>query len=308
MIFIKTNSTDVYFNLAMEEYIFEKFKEDDIFILWINESSVVLGKHQNLIEEVNMKYCNENNIKIARRISGGGCVFHDFGNLNYSYITNTTGNTAVDFKEFLKPMCTALKNLGLDVVVSQRNDFRIDDKKICGHSQFMRKKRVLHHGCILFDTNLENLSGSLNTKDRKIVSKSAKSVRSKVANVKSLYEIPFGIENFKEKLEQEICKIFKENSFYELNEKDTEKIQLLSKEKYSTKDWIYGQSPKCTLTLDDEKVKIKVVSGKISEVYGDKILENFIGKYLETKDIISKINEKNLFLEKNIFVEKLINM
>ena len=171
MIFIKNKNTDVYFNLAMEEYFFEKFKKDEVFMLWINEPSVVIGKHQNLIEELNMKYCFENNIKIARRLSGGGTVVHDFGNLNYTYITNTTGDTALDFKEFLKPMYNALLNLNIDAHISPRNDFRVLEKKICGHSQFMRKKRVLHHGCILFDSNLDNLRNALNVKNKKIISK-----------------------------------------------------------------------------------------------------------------------------------------
>ena len=168
MIFIKNKITDIYFNLAMEEYIFEKFKEDEVFMLWINEPSVVIGKHQNLIEELNMKYCFENNIKIARRLSGGGTVVHDFGNLNYTYITNTTGDTAMDFKEFLKPMYNALLNLKINVNISPRNDFRVEEKKICGHSQFMRKKRVLHHGCILFDSNLDNLRNALNVENNKL--------------------------------------------------------------------------------------------------------------------------------------------
>ena len=187
MIFIKNKNTDVYFNLAMEEYFFEKFKKDEVFMLWINEPSVVIGKHQNLIEELNMKYCFENNIKIARRLSGGGTVVHDFGNLNYTYITNTTGDTALDFKEFLKPMYNALLSLNIDANISPRNDFRVKEKKICGHSQFMRKKRVLHHGCILFDSNLDNLRNALNVKSKKIISKSAKSVKSSVANLKVHY-------------------------------------------------------------------------------------------------------------------------
>ena len=239
MIFIKNKITDVYFNLAMEEYIFEKFKEDEVFMLWINEPSVVIGKHQNLIEELNMKYCFDNNIKIARRLSGGGTVVHDFGNLNYTYITNTTGDTALDFKEFLKPVYNALLKLNIDANISPRNDFRVDEKKICGHSQFMRNKRVLHHGCILFDSNLNNLRNALNVENKKIISKSAKSVKSSVANLKEISKLDYEISDFLEKLKNEILKTQEDYEIYELTKEDILKIEKIKSEKYATKDWIY---------------------------------------------------------------------
>ena len=234
MIFIKNKITDVYFNLAMEEYIFEKFKEDEVFMLWINEPSVVIGKHQNLIEELNMKYCFENKIKIARRLSGGGTVVHDFGNLNYTYITNTTGNTALDFKEFLKPMYNALLNLNIDAHISPRNDFRVEDKKICGHSEFMRKKRVLHHGCILFDSNLDKLRNALNVNNKKVISKSAKSVKSSVANLKDISKLEYDISDFLEKLKNEILKTQDRVELYELTNEDINNIEKIKNDKYAT--------------------------------------------------------------------------
>ena len=267
MIFIKNKITDIYFNLAMEEYIFEKFKEDEVFMLWINEPSVVIGKHQNLIEEVNMKYCFENNIKIARRLSGGGTVVHDFGNLNYTYITNTTGDTALDFKEFLKPMYKALLNLKIDANISPRNDFRVEEKKICGHSQFMRKKRVLHHGCILFDSNLDNLRNALNVENKKIISKSAKSVKSSVANLKEISKLDYEISDFLEKLKTEILKTQENFEIYELTKEDILKIDKIKSEKYATKDWIYGQSPKCTFILDEERdYTVEIEGGRIEKI------------------------------------------
>ena len=308
MIFIKNKNTDVYFNLAMEEYFFEKFKKDEVFMLWINEPSVVIGKHQNLIEEVNMKYCFENNIKIARRLSGGGTVVHDFGNLNYTYITNTTGDTALDFKEFLKPMYNALLNLNIDVHISPRNDFRVLEKKICGHSQFMRKKRVLHHGCILFDSNLDNLRNALNVKNKKIISKSAKSVKSSVANLKEISKLDYEISDFLEKLKNEILKTQENFEIYELTKEDILKIEKIKSEKYATKDWIYGQSPKCTFFLDEERdYTVEIDGGKIEKINmgDDNKFESLIGLYFEYEEIKNKIAELNI---KDDYAKKLIEI
>ena len=308
MIFIKNKITDVYFNLAMEEYIFEKFKEDEVFILWINEPSVVIGKHQNLIEELNMKYCFEKNIKIARRISGGGTVVHDFGNLNYTYITNTTGDTALDFKEFLKPMYNALLNLKIDANISPRNDFRVLEKKICGHSQFMRKKRVLHHGCILFDSNLDNLRNALNVKNKKIISKSAKSVKSSVANLKEISKLDYEISDFLEKLKNEILKTQENFEIYELTKEDILNIDKIKSEKYVTKDWIYGQSPKCTFILDEERdYTVEIDGGKIEKINmgDDNKFDSLIGLYFEYEEIKNKIAELNI---KDDYAKKLIEI
>lgn len=308
MIFIKNKTTDVYFNLAMEDYIFEKFKEDEVFMLWINEPSVVIGKHQNLIEELNMKYCFENNIKIARRLSGGGTVVHDFGNLNYTYITNTTGDTALDFKEFLKPMYNALLNLNIDAHISPRNDFRVKEKKICGHSQFMRKKRVLHHGCILFDSNLDSLRNALNVKNKKVISKSAKSVKSSVANLKEISKLDYQISDFLEKLKNEILKTQENFEIYELTKEDIFKIDKIKSEKYATKDWIYGQSPKCTFILDEKKdYNIEIYDGKIEKINicNENKLDGLIGIYFEYEEIKNKIAELNL---KDDYAKKLIEI
>ena len=308
MIFIKNKNTDVYFNLAMEEYFFEKFKKDEVFMLWINEPSVVIGKHQNLIEELNMKYCFENNIKIARRLSGGGTVVHDFGNLNYTYITNTTGDTALDFKEFLKPMYNALLNLNIDAHISPRNDFRVLEKKICGHSQFMRKKRVLHHGCILFDSNLDNLRNALNVKNKKIISKSAKSVKSSVANLKEISKLDYEISDFLEKLKNEILKTQENFEIYELTKEDILNIDEIKSEKYVTKDWIYGQSPKCTFFLDEERdYTVEIDGGKIEKINmgDDNKFDSLIGLYFEYEEIKNKIAELNI---KDDYAKKLIEI
>lgn len=292
MIFIKSDKKDVYFNLAMEEYFFNKFKKEDIFILWVNSPSVVVGKHQNLVEEVNLKYCYENNINIARRLSGGGTVFHDEGNLNYSYITNSTGDTGVDFKEFIKPIYNLLKNMDINVEVSPRNDLRIDGFKICGHAEYMRNKRVLHHGCLLFDTDLKNLSSSLKIENIEIESTAVKSVRSKVCNIKDKLEKNLNFLDFLDNIEKQIYKFFDDVKKYNISNEDILEIENISKEKYVKDEWIYGLSPKSILKSNGFEVEI--VDGKIVNIKG------FISEFCES-ELINQYYKFNNIKNINIY-------
>ena len=171
--------------------------------------------------------------------------------------------------------------------------------------EFVRKKRFLHNGCILFDTDLINLKGALNVKKKKIISNSAKSVRSEVGNLKELCKLNYDILDFKKILKNEVCKLFLKNSSYELTCSDIENVNKLSKEKYSTIEWIYGQSPKSTVILDDNKnIKMDISSGKIEKVYGDENLKTLIGKYYTYNDILDKFNNSKL----SIYKEKIMNM
>ena len=255
-----------------------------------------------------MTYCFENKRPSARRLSGGGTVVHDFGNLNYTYISNTTGDTALDFKEFLKPMYNALLNLNVDAHISPRNDFRVEDKKICGHSEFMRKKRVLHHGCILFDSNLDKLRNALNVNNKKVISKSAKSVKSSVANLKEISKLDYEISDFLEKLKNEILQTQENFEIYELTKEDFLNVDKIKSEKYATKDWIYGQSPKCTFFLDEERdYTVEIDGGKIEKINmgDDNKFDSLIGIYFEYEEIKNKIAELNI---KDDFAKKLIEI
>lgn len=286
MILIKSKNNDVYFNLAMEEYIFNKFREDDVFILWVNSPSVVVGKHQNLIEEVNLRYCYENNINIARRISGGGTVFHDFGNVNYTYITNSTGDTGVDFKEFIKPIYKSLRNMGIAVEISPRNDLKIGEYKVCGHAEYMRNKRVLHHGCILFNSNLENLSKSLKVETFEVISSAVKSVRSKVCNIYNKLEKKFTAEDFILKLKNEIINMNSEKEIieYNMDSEDIKKIIDIMYERYKKDEWIYGLSPKSEVILSSG-LRLSVENGKIMDINAVEFDRKFLNKYFKYDEI-----------------------
>lgn len=185
MIYVKSNSTKPQFNLALEEYVFEHLDEyGEIFMLWQNEPSIIVGKHQNTIEEINTKYVKENNINVVRRLSGGGAVYHDLGNLNYTIISKDEGSKGFDFKTFSQPVIDVLADLGIRAEFTGRNDIVIGDQKFCGNAQYMKKGKVLHHGAILFDTELDVLGKSLKVSKDKIASKGVKSVRSRVTNIK----------------------------------------------------------------------------------------------------------------------------
>ncbi len=206
-------TTDPYLNLAIEEYLFRN-SEDSVFILWQNDNTVVIGKNQNAYCEVNTDYAREHGIKISRRITGGGAVYHDLGNINYSFISKST-NSGIDFKTFTEPIISLLKSLSVDAELSGRNDIMVGDKKISGNAQFSSGERVLHHGTILFDSDLSVLSSALNVDPEKIKSKAIKSTRSRVANLKELLPNDISARDFialltkyiVEKFSAEVCNI-----------------------------------------------------------------------------------------------------
>lgn len=194
MKFLILKTHDPYLNLAIEEYFFEH-TADDVFMLWQNEPTVVIGKNQNAYAEINMNYVKENGINVSRRITGGGAVYHDFGNVNYTFIS-TKENNGIDFAYFTKPIIEALGSLGIVATLSGRNDLLIGEKKFSGNAQFTRGKRVLHHGTLLFDSDLEVLTSALNVDEEKIKAKAIKSARSRVANLKDYIPSAVSVNDF----------------------------------------------------------------------------------------------------------------
>ncbi len=195
MKFLILKTTDPYLNLAIEEYLFE-YSSDDIFMLWQNEPTVVIGKNQNAQAEINMKYLKDNNIHIARRITDGGAVYHDLGNINYTFISSNNKKNEINFEYYTAPIIDSLKKLGIDAKLSGRNDLTVDDKKFSGSAQHAKGGRVLHHGTLLFNTNLNVLTNVLNVDEEKIKSKAIKSTRSRVINLKELLGDTFSAEEF----------------------------------------------------------------------------------------------------------------
>lgn len=220
---------------------------DDVLMLWRSQSAVVCGKHQNLCAELNYGYCMDNGILPARRLSGGGTVYHDLGNINFTFISGLQDGLekAVNFKRFLEPIRNALQSMGVETEYSGRNDLLLNGKKISGNAEhvFQQKKKVLHHGTLLFDANLEHLGQALHP-DGSYESKAVKSVRSQVVNIRSV-------------LQETESSIFLNNIFnilslqehtykYVFCEKDVDSINRLKNEKYATTEWIVHYSPKYT--------------------------------------------------------------
>ena len=196
---INLTETNPYLNLAIEEYLFLN-SEEDVFLLWQNSPTVVIGKNQNVYNEIDFNFLKSNNILIARRITGGGAVYHDFGNLNFSFISVSDEKRTLDFNHFTELIIEALNSFGIDAKLSGRNDILVNDKKISGNAQCTQNGRVLHHGTLLYDTDFTVLSSVLKPDERKIQSKAIKSVRSRVANISEFLPIKYSVQKFRELL------------------------------------------------------------------------------------------------------------
>ncbi|EKU48122.1 lipoate--protein ligase [Staphylococcus massiliensis] len=271
------NITDPTLNLAMEEYVLKHLPSDhDYFLFYINRPSIIIGKNQNTIEEVNQAYIKEHGIDVVRRISGGGAVYHDFGNLNFSFITDDDGNSFHNFKKFTEPIVTALNELGVEAELTGRNDIQVGDQKISGNAMVKVKKRMFSHGTLMLNSNLDEVSRALTVNPAKIKSKGIKSVRKRVANIVDFLEEPITIDDFKAII---IKTIFGEREVetYQLTKEDWAQIEALSNEKYRNWDWNYGKNPKYNFERAHKfekgflQVKLDVQKGKIkhAKIFGD---------------------------------------
>ncbi len=283
MKYIENYSTDPRYNLAFEEYVFKNLPlEDGYVLLWRNEPAIIVGKNQNSVEEINMDFVKENNIHIVRRVTGGGAVYHDLNNLNFSFIVKAEDIGEIDFKTYTIPVLRALEKLGIPCELSGRNDITIDGKKFSGIAQSVVKGRVLNHGTLLFNSQLDVVEKALNVKRDKIESKGVKSVSSRVTNIKPYIKEDIDVLEFRDILLKNIFEyINKPIEKYELTEEDKDAIQKMVDERYGTWDWNFGKSPKFNyrgykrFAGGGVEVKLQVEKGRIDncKIYGD-----FFGK------------------------------
>lgn len=246
MLFIYQKKTDPYFNLAAEEYILEE-KTGDAFLLWRNGPSVIIGKNQNAYAELHLPFVQENEICVARRLTGGGAVFHDLGNVNFTFITDAPEQGEIDFERFTAPMIKALKELGVQAALGGRNDILANGRKVSGNAQCVHhtrngRKRLLHHGTLLFSADMSRLSGSLKVNREKMKAKGIQSVESRVANIRDLPEYigPDTVEGFLEALISSAAALY--GPAREYTPEETAAIQKIADNKFSTWEWIFGQS------------------------------------------------------------------
>jgi len=283
MIFIENEGiTNPKINLALEEYALRNFSFDsDYLLFYINEPSIIIGRNQNTLEEINHEYIDENNIHVVRRVSGGGAVYHDFGNLNFSYITNHDIKSLNNFKKFTAPVIKVLGSMGVEAELKGRNDIQVDDKKISGTAQFSTGKRMVSHGTLLLNTDLGEVGNALNVKMSKIASKGHKSVRSRVANISEFLKEPIKIETFRSLLLEGLYEESEPFESYHLTPEEWKAVHALKEEKYDTWEWNYGRSPKFNIQrskrfdVGEIDIRIFVEKGHIKEfkIYGD-----FFGK------------------------------
>ncbi|WZL72588.1 lipoate--protein ligase [Clostridiaceae bacterium 35-E11] len=279
MITIRNESKNPYFNLALEEYMLKYFDcNQNIAFLWQDEPTVVVGRNQNTVEEVNGQYIKDHHIHVVRRLSGGGAVYHDHGNLNFTFIMKNQRHHETDFKMFTEPVIKTLAKLGIHAEFSGRNDITIEGKKFSGNAQYYYQNHLLHHGTILFHSDLSVVQEALNVKQDKIESKGIKSVRSRVTNIFPYLKKPISIEAFKKILLDTMLETGNlEPQEYLLTNKDVEKIEALMKERYMTWEWNYGESPNFNIQKSRRfsggniDIRLNIHKGWIKncKIYGD---------------------------------------
>lgn len=306
MKYIVNKSNNPAYNIALEAYAFrELLSEDEIFILWINEPAIIIGKHQNTIQEINKEYIDAHGIHVARRLSGGGAVYHDLNNLNYTIISNKSEEGAFDFKTFSQPVIETLADLGVKAEFTGRNDLEIKGKKFCGNAQAYYKGRMMHHGCLLFDVDMTVLGDALKVSKDKIESKGIKSVRARVTNI--IDELPekITVNEFSDKILAKMKETYPDMTEYVLSEDELAKIQKSADEQFGNWDWVYGKAPEYTIERN-----VRYPAGKINtyanveksiikniKIYGDffgikdvqDIEELLVGTRYENKDVLEKL-------------------
>ena len=321
MIFIKNDNINPCINHAIEEYVLKKF-DDDCFILWKNEPCILIGKNQNTLSEINIEYVKEHNIPVIRRMSGGGAIFCDLGNILFTFISCVDKNNFADFSKFTNPIVRALEKLSIKAELSGRNDLTIEGRKFSGNAQYNSKDKILHHGSILFSSDMSNLVQALRVKEIKFQDKAVKSVASRVTNISEHLKTPMTVTEFKDFLTDYVMSEQGAAKLYEFTEEEWAEIRKISAEKFETWEWTYGHSPKFSYSSEKKfaggivQANINVNKGLIKEIrfYGDffskgevseleealtgvKYLQEDVSKVLDDIDIekyMSNIKKENL--------------
>lgn len=270
--------TDPSLNLALEEYVLRNARTDeDILLFYINEPSIIIGRNQNTLEEINREYVEEHGIHVVRRLSGGGAVYHDLGNLNFSFITANLPENIHNFRKFTAPVIAVLHSLGVPAELSGRNDIVVEGRKISGNAQYIAGKRMVSHGTLLLNSDLSQVVEALRVKHSKIESKGIKSIRSRVANISEYLAEPLDIETFRLRILEGVFEGNLPAPRYTLSPEDWQAVRALADERYRTWEWNYGRSPAFNVQktqrfpFGEIDARIDVQNGRIRSVkfYGD---------------------------------------
>ncbi|MDR2977705.1 MAG: lipoate--protein ligase [Streptococcaceae bacterium] len=283
MQFIQYEGSDAYQNIAMDSWLLYHLKpEKPVFALWQNKRAVIVGRNQNTFAEVNQDYVDSHDVQVVRRVSGGGAVYHDLGNICFTFFVPVSSAAGVNFKQFVKPMYDALHAVGLNAQITGRNDLEIEGKKISGNAQRYVGGYLMHHGTLLWDSDIEAMIRSLNVSDEKFVSKAAKSVRSRVGMIKDYAPEGLDLQKFWEALQYYLTDEGKDGELV-LTDEQRAAIHDWRDNRFSTWDWNYGESPKFAFTNHAKfaggsiDVKANVDKGLITDV-------DFVGDFLGVRD------------------------
>lgn len=285
MLFIDNRDiTDARVNLALEEHVLRnRMGSDDYLLFYINAPSIIIGRNQNTIEEVNPSVVAARGITVVRRISGGGAVYHDLGNLNFSFMTPSVHGRFNRYELFTRPVIDVLQDLGVPAELGGRNDILAGGRKISGNAQFARPDRMFSHGTLLFDSNLDDVTAALVPKPGKVESKGVKSIRSRVANISEFLADPITVIELRERIIERIFGTRDRSKVptLELDAADWAEVDALVKRKYGSWDWNYGENPPCNVqrahrfTAGEIDVRVNVESGRVAAV---RIFGDFMGR------------------------------
>ena len=295
MLCLNLKSADPYFNLAVDEYLLKNRKED-FLVLSVNSPSVVIGKHQVAHREADTAFITGNNIPVIRRISGGGAVFHDEGNLNFSFILQSTQGHQVDFRKYTLPVIEFLSALGVDAKFEKKNDLKVNGLKISGNAEHVYRQRVLHHGTLLFDANLDLLKNSLRKDTTAYLTKAVSSNPSHVMNLSDILR-GMTMSKFISSMIDFFLARNKENELTALTEEEKSKIGLLAESKYRSWEWNYAYGPEYQFNNSFEfdgkphHCSMKVKDGIISEcrIEGSEKLEALSEKFKGCRHMVQMI-------------------
>ncbi|MBR5175566.1 MAG: lipoate--protein ligase [Bacteroidales bacterium] len=231
MRYLLNNSTDPYYNMALDEFCLENIVSDEpYFYLWRNRPSVIIGLNQNAYSEVNLDYLKANGILLARRVTGGGAVYHDLQNLNYTIIGPTPSP---------QPMVDALRGLGVPAELTGRNDIFVGGRKVSGYARRVSKRQEIIHGTLMYDVDIDTLTHVLDVPGSKMQAKGIGSVRSRVANLKEYLPGFPTLDSLQTTLQQILSN---GDVLIELTEDQLSEVEMMAREKFSTWDFIYGRS------------------------------------------------------------------
>jgi lipoate-protein ligase A len=281
MLFVDNRGiTDARVNLALEEYVFRhKPAADDVLLFYVNAPAIIIGRNQNTIEEINAAVVDERGIRVVRRVSGGGAVYHDLGNLNFSFMTPQVTGRFNRYEHFTQPVTDVLRDLGVPAELSGRNDILAGGRKISGNAQFARPDRMFSHGTLLFDSDLDEVTAALNPKPGKVESKGVKSIRSRVANISEFLREPITVDELRERIVERIFGTRDRARIptIELGDADWAAVDELVATKYGAWSWNYGENPASNVQRarrfpsGEVDVRLDVQQGRIvaARIFGD---------------------------------------